>query len=130
MPAALLLFIPGARSTDSRPGFQKRNSQIEGDSRARVQKSVVADLHEAGREDVLEEAANELECGKAHDLGGCGLGVGITKTLIALADLDDAGVRDRGAEDGRGEITNATGAGAYGLGVNVPVLLPELLVDL
>jgi len=78
--------------TDSCPGLQKCNGQIEGDSRARVQKAVVTDLHEAGRKDVLEEAANELECGKAHNLFDTGLGVGITKAHVALSDLDDAGV--------------------------------------
>ena len=58
----MFLFVSGACCTDSRPCFQKRNGQIEGDFRARVQKAVVADLHEAGRKDVLEEAADELEC--------------------------------------------------------------------
>ena len=29
---------------------------------------VVADLHEAGRKDVLKEAADKLECGKAQGL--------------------------------------------------------------
>ncbi len=91
-PTGMLRFVLDVCDADSRPGFQKRNSEIEGDSRARVQKAVVADLHEAGRKDVLEETANELECGKAHDFAGSGFGVGITKVHIALLDLDDAGV--------------------------------------
>ena len=75
-----------------------------------MQKAVVADLHEPGRKDVLKETANELECGKAHDFAGSGLGVGITKAHIALVDLDDAGVCNRGAEDVGCEIANAAGA--------------------
>ncbi len=94
-----------------------------------MQKAVVADLHEAGRKDVLEEAADELECGKAHDFADSRLGVGITKAHIVLADLDDTGVRDRGAEDIGCEIANAAGGCSYGLAVNVPVLLPELVRD-
>ena len=57
-----------------------------------MQKAVVANLHEACREDVLEEAANELECGKAHGFAGSALGVGITKAHVALLVLDDVGV--------------------------------------
>ena len=74
----MFLFVSGARCTDSRPCFQKRNGEIKMDVRARVQKAVVADLHEAGRKDVLEEAANKLEC-----CGRLCLRLGIERSSLA-----------------------------------------------
>jgi hypothetical protein len=47
-----------------------------------------------------------------------------------VLDLQDTRIGDSHSEDVRGEVFEACFAGAYGLGVNVPVKLPDLRGDL
>ena len=79
---------------------------------------------------MLEEAADKLECGQTHGLIGSGLGVCITEAHIAFLKLEDTGICNRCTEDIGCEIANAAGGRVYGLGVNVPILLPEILGEL
>lgn len=48
----------------------------------------------------------------------------------AVLDLEDTRVRDGDSEDVGGEVLQACLAGAYGLGIDVPVGLPDIRRDL
>ena len=54
------------------------------------------------------------------------VGFAIANEDDPVLDLYDAGIRDGDSEDVRGEVFQAWFTGAYGLGVDVPVDLPDL----
>ena len=71
----------------------------------RVPEAKVADLVQAGREDMLEEAAHELVALQGAVLPARRFAVLVANGDGAIIEAEDAGVGDGGAEDVAGEIT-------------------------
>lgn len=95
-----------------------------------MEKAVIAYLHEAAGKDMLQEAVHKL-----HHIEGCGAHPArslftVLEKDTAFFDLDDSGVGDGDPEDVRGQVLDAVLLSGYGLGVDVPVLLPDVLRDL
>lgn len=90
-----------------------------------AEQTVVADLNEARREDVLQEATNEL-CGRngaALELLSGRLLVG--ESNLTVLQIFEAPVRDSDAKDVRGEILAGCFAAANRLGMDHPGFAPD-----
>src|SRR3984957_19641525 len=81
----------------------------------RMPEAEVADLVQAGREDVLEEAAHELMALQGAGAAARRFAVLVANGDGALIERHDAGIGDGGAEDVAGEIAQ------HGLGAVAPV---------
>jgi hypothetical protein len=101
---------------------------------AAAEQAVVADAMEARRQDVLEEAVDEVGAGQRHALLGLG-GVRVLDAVVAVAEGDPAAVDRLDAVVGDGDAVDVAaqvadqrlGVGEGGLDVDHPVLLVELL---
>jgi hypothetical protein len=89
----------------------------------------VTDFAEARREDVLEEAADELFSGERDslDLFGGGFLV-LESNVTVLVELAEAAIAEGHAKDVRSEILESGSAIANRLTVNHPLLFPDALV--
>ena len=99
--------------------------QVKGLAFGTVVEAVVADLAEPGREDVLEEPADELlgiEAGGSWLAGGA---VAETEDDFPVVVAQDGGVGEGDAEDVACEIGQRLVAGADRLGVDHPGLAPD-----
>ena len=104
---------------------QLRLEQAERLAFGTVVQAVMADLAEADRQHVQQEAADELVGGEAQGAGPAGVGVTVANDDLAVVILQDGGVGQRHAEDVAGEVAEGVLAGANGLGVNHPRLPPD-----
>ena len=95
-----------------------------------AKQAVVADFNEAWREDVLQEAADELVRAHGAVLELLSGGLFIGESDVALFQFTQTVVAEGDAEDVRGEILESLGATAHRFGVDHPVLLPDALLDL
>ena len=95
-----------------------------------AEQTVVTNFDEAWREDVLEEAADEL-CG-AHGavLQLVSGRVLVSESDLALLQFTQAVVTEGDAKDVRGEILESLCATAHRFGVDHPVFAPDALLDL
>jgi hypothetical protein len=97
---------------------------------AAAEQAVVADAMEARRQDVLEEAVDEVGAGQRHALLGLG-GVRVLDAVVAVAEGDPAAVDRLDAVVGDGDAVDVAaqvadqrlGVGEGGLDVDHPVLL-------
>ncbi len=94
------------------------------------QEAIVADFHEPGRQDVLEETADELQGVEDHGPQPSAAGFFVGEGDPSVLDLEDAVIRDSHLEDVGSEIGDRSLGTGYGLAVDVPVLLPGLRGDL
>lgn len=100
------------------------------DSGSGVEEAVVADFHEALGEDVLEEAAHELEGREGHGSPSVGVGLFVSEEYGIVVYLEDSVVGDGDPEDIGGEVLEGVSAIAHRLRVDVPGDVPDLGVDL
>lgn len=110
--------------------FDQGTNAIEWELAIGIDKTVVADLHETGGEEVLQETADKLHDIEGKSSGSFAVGLTITDQDDAVLDSDDAGVGDGDPEDVGGEVFESGFAGAHGLAVNIPVDLPDCLRNL
>ena len=103
---------------------------FEGDGAIGVQEAVIADLHKPGGQDVLKETADEFHCIEGHNPQPVAMGFGVSEEDGVVFDLDDAVIGDSHLEDVRGEVFQACLTGTDGLGVDVPVKVPDFRGDL
>jgi len=89
----------------------------------------VADLHETGRQDVLEEPADKLD---GVEVGGTlpsAAGFAVGEGDGAVFERDDSAIGDGDLEDIRGEVFERRMAVRIGLAVDIPGDGPDLRVD-
>jgi hypothetical protein len=121
--------------------FQRREVKPEGetdeggdpgerDGGGGVEEAVVADLHEAFGEHMLEEPADELERSECHGSPSVGVGLFVTEEYGIVFYLQDSVVGDSDAEDIGGEVLDRVRAVSHSLGVDVPGDVPDLGADL
>jgi hypothetical protein len=103
---------------------------IEGDFAVGIHKSVVTDLHKAGGQHVLEEAAEELHDFKGESSQSVAVRFFIADEDGAILDLEDPIIGDGDFEDIGGEVFEACLRGRDGLGVDVPIDESDLRGDL
>ena len=103
---------------------------IERDRTVGIQESVVTDFHKPGGHHVLQEAADELHDLKGEDSWAITVGFAVANEDGAVLDFQDARVGDGDFEDVGGEVFEACFRGRDGLGVDVPIDLPDLSGDL
>src|SRR3954451_5670121 len=90
----------------------------------------VADLVEAARQHVLEEAAHELVAAEPAGASLAGLAVLVVEADPVVVEADDAGIGERDAEDIAGEIVeHRLFALAPGADVKHPSLVPDRVRD-
>jgi len=78
---------------------------------------------------MLEKAPHKLHDIHYHGTPPVAVRLFISKKYLVIFDLDDAAVRDGHFKDIGREIFYAVGAGADGLAVDHPVLIPNLVRD-
>lgn len=103
---------------------------LQGDPEAGAEKAVVAHLHKARGQHMLEKAPDELQGVEPQGTQAVASGLPVAEENLIVLDLDDAAVRDRHPEDVGGEIFDRSLRAAHGLGVDVPLNLPKLGGDL
>jgi hypothetical protein len=103
---------------------------VERDSTVGIHKAIVADFHETGGQDMLEEAADELHDIESESSGSLAVGFAVANDHGAVVGTDDAGIGDGDLEDVGGEIFESGFTGAHRLGVDGPVCLPDFGWDL
>src|ERR1700761_5859916 len=90
----------------------------------------VADLVEAARQHVLEEAAHELVAAEPAGSPPAGLAILVLDRDPVVVEADDAGVGERDAEDVAGEVVeHRLFAVAPGADVKDPSLVPDRIRD-
>ena len=109
--------------------LNKGRDLFQGDRRSRGQEAVIADLHKASGQDMLEKAADKLHDIKGHGAPPVAVVLFVFEKDLSIFDLDDAGVGDSDFEDIGCKILQAVGRCAYGLRVDNPVLVPGILRD-
>jgi len=102
----------------------------EGDGGSRVEEAIVADLHEAFGQDMLEEPSNELEGAEGHSSPSLAMGLLVSEEYGIVLDLQDSAVGDGDAEDIGGEVLDRVRAISHSLGVDIPGDVPDLGADL
>jgi len=95
-----------------------------------AEQTEVADFDEARRQDVLQEATDELGGGDGAVLELRRGGLFVRESYLALLQFTQAVVTEGDAKDVRSEILESLHATANGLGVDHPVLAPDALLDL
>ena len=90
----------------------------------------MANLHESGGQDVLEEAAYEFHGVQRRLAPAWGVDLAVAEGDLVVVIVDDAAVGEGDAEDVGGEIPERCAAVADGLGVDRPGLLPDGRIDL
>src|SRR5438445_11456073 len=90
-----------------------------------AQQAIVTDLDEVRREDVLEEATNELLGGEGTRLELVSGRLFVSESNVAIFQLAEAVVTEGHAKDVRGKIAEGMGAGADGFGMDHPGFVPE-----
>src|SRR5712691_8311047 len=90
-----------------------------------AKQAVVTDLDEPIREQVLEEAADELCGADRTTLNLISGGLFIRESDVPIFQLAQAVVADSDAKDVRSEILEGLCAGAYRFGMHHPVFLPD-----
>ena len=76
----------------------------EGDGGSRVEEAIVADLHEAFGQDMLEEPANELEGSESHGSPSVAVGLFVSEEYGMVFHIQDSVVGDGDAKDIGGEV--------------------------
>ena len=71
-----------------------------------VEEAVVADFHEAFRQDMLEESADELEGGQGHGSPSITVGLFVAEEYGMVFNLQDSAVGDGYPEDIGGKVLN------------------------
>ena len=94
-----------------------------------AEQTVVTDLDEAWREDVLQEAPDELFSGDSATLELVRGRFLVSESDLALMQLAQTVVTESDAKDIRGEILEGLDAGADGFAVDHPVFAPNLGPD-
>jgi len=89
----------------------------------------VADLHEACWKDVLEESPDELHGVECHGPPTVAFGLTVAEEHLVVLDLDDSGVGNGNPEDVGGEVLEGGSGFSHGLGMDIPVDLPDQGVD-
>ena len=102
----------------------------ESDFAVGIHKSVVTDFHEAGGQHVLQEAADELHDFQRESSQSITVRFFIADEDGAILDCEDAAIGDGDFEDVGGKVFEACLRGRDGLGVDVPVDVPDLRGDL
>ena len=85
----------------------------EGDGRGWVEEAVVADLHEAFGQDMLEEPADELEGTESHGSPSVAVGLLVAEEYGIVFHLQDSAVGDGDAEDIGGEVLDGVRASIW-----------------
>ena len=83
------------------------------------QETVVADFHKPGRQDVLEETADELQCVEGQGPQPSAAGFFVGEGDPSVLDLEDAVIRDSHLEDVGSEILDRSLGTEYSLAVDV-----------
>lgn len=109
----------GKEGEDQEPELGPRYNAVA------AHETVVADLHEAGWQDVLEEAPDKLESIDGGPARSVTLFFAVGEGDLPVLGIDDPGVGDGHPEDIGGKIFEGRFAVAHGLRVNVPVDLPN-----
>ncbi len=107
-----------------------RSDGVGGDATGGIHKAEVSHLHEAHRQDMLEEAAYKLKDVKA---GGAWTGTSwfsVGEGDDAILQADDAPVGDSDFEDIGRQVCEGGGAMGSGLAVDVPWSVPDVWIDL
>ena len=103
---------------------------LQGDPGGGAQEPVVAHLHKACWQHVLKEATDELQGIECQGALAVAARLFVAKEDRAVLDLDDAAVGDRHPKDVGGEVLDRGLGAADGLGVDVPVGVPDLAGNL
>jgi hypothetical protein len=109
--------------------FDHSANALERDVAVGVHKAVVADFHKAGRQDMLEEAAGEFHDIEGESSGTLAVGFAIANEHGTAIEACDARVGNGDFEDVRGEIFESRLTGAHRLAVDIPVDVPDLVVN-
>jgi len=118
------------REVEAESEMDKGGDPGEGDGRGWVEEAVVADLHEAFGQDMLEEPADELEGTESHGSPSVAVGLLVAEEYGIVFHLQDSAVGDGDAEDIGGEVLDRVRAVSHGLGVDDPGHVPKLGADL
>jgi hypothetical protein len=94
-----------------------------------MQKAEVTDLHEAVREDMLEEPADKLHGVEVGGSGACTARFTVGESDGAVLKRDDAAIGDSNPEDIGGEVVDGGVSVVIGLTVDVPGDVPDLWSD-
>jgi len=92
----------------------------------RAEETVIADLHEALRQDMLQEAADELLRPQGAVSGVSAPRFSIGESDLAVSQSVQAPVAQRHAKDVRSQILERRHTAAHGLAVHHPILTPGL----
>ena len=90
-----------------------------------TEQTVITDFDEARREDVLEEAADELLGGDGATLELVGSRFLVIESDVAIFETDQATIGDGHAKDVRSKVFESGEAAADRLGVDHPSWLPD-----
>ena len=118
------------REIEGEGEMDKGGDPGEGEGRGWIEEAVVADLHEAFGQDMLEEPADELEGTESHGSPSVAVGLLVAVEYGIVFHLQDSAVGDGDAEDIGGEVLDGVRAISHGLGVDDPGHVPDLGADL
>lgn len=104
-------------------------NRVDGNGRGGREETVVSDFHESVGQDMLEEAAEELQDLQRGGAVEVGAVLPILKRDATLFDLEDAAIGDGDLEDIGREVFQRGVAFTDGLGVDIPVEGPDFGVD-
>ena len=92
--------------------------------------AIIADLHQAAGQHMLEEATDELQGVQGHGALTVAVGFAVAAGDLIVFDLDDAAVGNGHLKDLGGQVLDGALAGPDGLTVDVPLHGPDLGGDL
>jgi len=91
--------------------------------------TVMTDFHKPARQNVLEEATNELHDINRHLTQSVTILLAIRKHHRAICDIDDPGIGESHPEDIGGKVFQHSSTIAYRLNIDIPLHLPDSRVD-
>ena len=109
--------------------FDKGLDLFQGNGSARAQEAVIPDLHESGRQDMLEETPHELHDVQVHGSPAVGFRLLVFEKDSVILDFNIRLFDNGHFEDVGREVFNGMSTCAYGLTIYHPVLIPDLFRD-
>jgi RNA 3'-terminal phosphate cyclase len=102
-----------------------RLEQPQGFALGTVVQAIVADLAEAGGQNVLQKAPDELLRHKASRAGSTGIAIAVAEHDGRLIVFEDGGVGQSDAEDVTRQVFERMLTGTHGFGVHDPRFAPD-----
>jgi hypothetical protein len=103
---------------------------IERNSTTGIHESIVTNLHESRGQHVLQEASDKLHGIESQGSQAVTVRFAVADKNHPILDLEDTRIGDSHSEDVGGKVLQACLAGAYGLGIDIPVGPPDIWRDL